>query len=69
MHAKTVKNNVHLHTVVGHAINKLFYEIEKYKIKNCIIYLPENQASLSIHRGEKLGLNFYRALMMQTTLI
>jgi len=45
MHAKTVKkNNVYLHAVVDHAINKLFHRIEKYKISS-IIYLPENQAS------------------------
>jgi len=54
MHAKTV----HLHAVVGRAINKLFHEIEKYKIRSCIIYLPKNQvSSLSIHGGEKLGLD------------
>ena len=51
----------------GRAINKLFHEIEKYKIKNCIIYLPKNQASsLSIHGGEKIRARFYRALTMQT---
>ena len=54
MHAKTVTNNVHLHTVMGCAINKLFYEIEKYKIRSYIIYLLGNQAlSPSIHGGEK----------------
>ena len=43
MHVKdSKKNNVHLHAVVGYAINKLFHKIEKYKISNCIIYLPEN---------------------------
>jgi len=54
---------------MGRAINKLFYGIEKYKIKSCIIYLPENQASLPSIRGKKLGLNFYRALTMQITLV
>jgi len=58
-----------LHVVVGGAINKLFHGTEKYKIKSYIIYLPENQASPSIHRGEKLGLDFYRVLTMQITLI
>ena len=54
MHAKTVKKiNVHLHVVVGRAINKLFHGIENYKISSCIIYLPKNQASPpSIHGGE-----------------
>ena len=68
MHAKTVKkNNVHLHAVVGRAINKLFHGIEKYKIRSCIIYLTENQVSSpSIHGGQKLRINFYRALTMQT---
>jgi len=28
---------------MGHAINKLFLGIEKYKIRSYIIYLPENQ--------------------------
>ena len=64
------KNNVHLHPVVDRVINKLFHGTEKYKIKSCIIYLPENQASSpSIHREEKLRIDFYRALTMQTTLI
>jgi len=31
MHAKMIKNNVHLHAVVVRTINKLFHEIEKYK--------------------------------------
>jgi len=55
---RRLKNNVHLHAVVGRTINKLFHEIKKYKIRSCIIDLPENQASLSsIHGGEKLELN------------
>jgi len=59
MQAKTVKkNNVHLHAIVGRAINKLFHGIEKYKIRSCIIYLTGNQASSpSIHEREKLGLD------------
>jgi len=41
---------------VGRAINKLIHDIEKYKIRSCIIYLLENQTpSLSIHGGEKWG--------------
>ena len=65
MHAKAVKNNVHLHAIVDRAINKLFPGIKKYKIRSCIIHLPENQAS--IHGGEKIGLDFYRVVTMQTT--
>jgi len=34
MYVKTVKNNVHLHVVVGRIINKLFHGIEKYKIRS-----------------------------------
>ena len=50
-----------MYTVVDRVINNLFHEIEKYKIRS-IINLPENQASSpSIHGGEKLGLDFYRA--------
>ena len=71
MYVNMVKeNNVHLHTAVGRTINKLFHETEKYKIRSYIIYLPESQALSPLnHGGEKLGLNFFRALTMQTTLI
>jgi len=41
MHAKTIKNNVHLRAVMGRAINKIFHGIKKYKIKSCLIYLLE----------------------------
>ena len=67
MHAKMVKKTMYICTqswVVQ------FMKLKKYKIRSCIIYLPENQVSLSsIHEGEKLKLNFYRALTMQTTLV